>query len=71
MTEREATKRSARLVAMKEKSHKGQRHKGCCAMCGAYKQSGNGRDRRPARDRRQLLHGRDRERATQVTGPAP
>jgi biotin synthase-like enzyme len=38
---------------MKEKSHKGQRHKGC-AYCNPSKQSGNSVERRPARDRRQI-----------------
>ncbi|HSS36984.1 MAG TPA: hypothetical protein VLR93_11980 [Patescibacteria group bacterium] len=38
---------------MKEKSHKGQRHKGC-GLCAPEKRAGNGQDRRPARDRRQL-----------------
>ena len=36
---------------MKEKSHKGQRHKGC-GLCDIDKRAGNGPDRRPARDRR-------------------
>lgn len=43
---------------MKEKSHKGQKHKGC-ALCDQDKRAGNGQERRPARDRRQL----DRARA--------
>jgi len=38
---------------MKDKSHKGQRHKGC-PMCKYYKQVGNGKDRKPPRDRRIL-----------------
>jgi hypothetical protein len=38
---------------MKEKSHKGQRHKGC-ALCNPEKRSGNAAERRPARDRREL-----------------
>jgi hypothetical protein len=38
---------------MKEKSHKGQRHKGC-ALCDTDKRAGNAVDRRPARDRRQI-----------------
>lgn len=38
---------------MKEKSHKGQKHKGC-SMCKYYKQVGNGKDRHPPRDLRQL-----------------
>lgn len=38
---------------MREKSHKGQKHKGC-AWCNPEKRAGNGIDRRPARDRRQL-----------------
>jgi hypothetical protein len=38
---------------MREKSHKGQRHKGC-ALCDQEKRAGNGGDRRPARDRRQI-----------------
>ena len=38
---------------MKEKSHKGQRHKGC-GLCDIEKRSGNSTERRPARDRRQL-----------------
>jgi len=36
---------------MKEKSHKGQRHKGC-ALCDQEKRAGNAAERRPARDRR-------------------
>ncbi len=38
---------------MREKSHKGQRHKGC-SLCDWEKRAGNGSDRRPARDARQL-----------------
>ncbi len=38
---------------MKEKSHKGQRHKGC-ALCDQEKRAGNAAERRPARDRRQI-----------------
>jgi hypothetical protein len=38
---------------MKDKSHKGQRHKGC-NLCDWEKRAGNGAIRRPARDRRQL-----------------
>ena len=38
---------------MHEKSHKGQRHKGC-GLCDREKRAGNGSDRRPARDVRQL-----------------
>ena len=32
---------------MREKSHKGQRHKGC-GLCDWDKRTGNGKDRRPA-----------------------
>ena len=45
------SKADNRLV--KEKSHKGQRHKGC-GLCDQEKRAGNGADRRRARDRRQL-----------------
>ena len=38
---------------MKEKSHKGQRHKGC-GLCDMEKRAGNGSERRPPRDRRQI-----------------
>jgi hypothetical protein len=38
---------------MKERSHKGQRHKGC-SLCDWDKRAGNGIDRRPAHERRQL-----------------
>jgi hypothetical protein len=41
------------LSAMKDKSHKGQRHKGC-GLCNIEKRAGNGAARRPARDRRQI-----------------
>lgn len=36
---------------MKEKSHKGQRHKGC-GLCDTDKRAGNGLERRPHRDHR-------------------
>jgi hypothetical protein len=36
---------------VKEKSHKGQRHKGC-PLCDAEKRSGNSATRHPARERR-------------------
>jgi hypothetical protein len=36
---------------MKEKSHKGQRHKGC-GLCDQEKRAGNGVERRPHRDHR-------------------
>ena len=55
----------AMLRCMKDKSHKGQRHKGCF-WCNPYKQLGNAEERRPARDRRQL------ERATdEAASPSP
>lgn len=38
---------------MKDKSHKGQRHKGC-GLCDTAKRAGNAAERRPPRDRRQL-----------------
>ena len=38
---------------MKEKSHKGQRHKGC-GLCDIEKRAGNGATRRPASDRRKI-----------------
>ena len=41
------------LWYMKERSQKGQRHKGC-GLCDTEKRAGNGADRRPARDRRQI-----------------
>jgi len=40
-------------LGAKEKSYKGQRHKGC-GLCDMEKRAGNGAERRPARDRRQL-----------------
>jgi len=45
---------------MKEKSHKGQRHKGC-GLCDQEKRAGNAADRRPARDRRQGVVARSEE----------
>ncbi len=41
---------------MKDKSHKGQRHKGC-GLCDVEKRAGNGAERHPARDRRQVAFG--------------
>jgi hypothetical protein len=38
---------------MKDKSHKGQRHKGC-GLCTPEKRAGNGGERRPASDRRRM-----------------
>jgi hypothetical protein len=38
---------------VKERSHKGQRHKGC-GLCDNDKRAGNGTERRPPRDRRVL-----------------
>lgn len=43
---------------MNEKSHKGQRHKGC-GLCDIEKRIGNSADRRPVRDRRQLERAND------------
>jgi len=43
---------------VKDKSHKGQRHKGC-GLCDIEKRSGNSAERRPARDRRQIDRVRD------------
>ncbi len=43
---------------MREKSHKGQKHKGC-GLCDTDKRAGNGQERRPIRDRRQLERARD------------
>ena len=43
---------------MKEKSHKGQRHKGC-GLCDIEKRIGNSADRRPVRDWRQLERAND------------
>ncbi len=43
---------------MKEKSHKGQRHKGC-GYCDTDKRSGNGEARRPYRDQRRLAEMRE------------
>ena len=43
---------------MKDKSHKGQRHKGC-GLCDIEKRIGNSVERRPARDRRQLERAKD------------
>lgn len=48
---------------MKEKSHKGQRHKGC-ALCDQEKRAGNAAERRPARDRRWI-------EGTEIDGSAP
>jgi hypothetical protein len=42
---------------VKDKSHKGQRHKGC-GLCDIEKRAGNGAERRPARDRRQIERAR-------------
>ena len=44
---------STHAGGMKDKFHKGQRHKGC-GLCDAEKRAGNGEERRPARDRRQV-----------------
>ena len=38
---------------VKDKSHKGQRHKGC-GLCSIEKRIGNSAERRPAKDRRQI-----------------
>jgi hypothetical protein len=38
---------------MKEKSHKGQRHKGC-SYCDTDKRAGNAAERRPHRDHLQI-----------------
>ena len=43
---------------MKEKSHKGQRHKGC-GLCNWEKRAGNSELRRPIRDRRQFARAQD------------
>jgi hypothetical protein len=43
---------------MEEKSHKGQRHKGC-GLCDIEKRIGNSAERRPARDRRQFERAED------------
>jgi hypothetical protein len=48
----------SRLHVMKEKSHKGQRHKGC-GLCDTDKRAGNGESRRPPRDRRSVDSLRD------------
>jgi hypothetical protein len=45
-------------VAVKSKSHKGQRHKGC-GLCDWDKRAGNSKSRRPMRDWRQLARARD------------
>jgi hypothetical protein len=42
---------------VKDKSYKGQRHKGC-GLCDIEKRAGNGAERRPARDRRQIQRAR-------------
>lgn len=42
---------------MKDKSHKGQRHKGC-PLCDQEKRAGNAQERRPARDRREIERAR-------------
>jgi hypothetical protein len=42
-----------KVADVNEKSHKGQRHKGC-VLCDVEKRAGNGAERRPARDRRQI-----------------
>ena len=41
------------LSAMKDKSPKCQRHKGC-GLCDTEKRAGNGAARRPSRDRRSI-----------------
>ena len=43
----------ATLGTMKDKSHMGQRHKGC-GLCDIEKRAGNGAARHPARDLRQI-----------------
>jgi hypothetical protein len=48
---------------MKERSHKGQRHKGC-GLCDTDKRAGNAAERRPPRDRREV------ERMRQETAAA-
>lgn len=45
---------------MREKSHRGQKHKGC-GLCDQEKRAGNARDRRPVRDHRQLERLSDHE----------
>ena len=58
---------------MKEKSHKGQRNKGC-GLCDWDKRAGNNEARRPIRDRRQLARARDeilQPRQPFHAGPAP
>ncbi len=52
---------------MKEKSHKGQRHKGC-GLCDIEKRIGNSTDRRPARDRRQLERLHDASEPASASG---
>jgi hypothetical protein len=54
---------------VKDKSHKGQRHKGC-GLCDREKRAGNAADRRPARDRRQGAIARSEElSAAKSVGP--
>jgi len=48
---------AATLGDMKDKSHKGQRHKGC-GLCDIEKRAGNSAARRPARDLRQIEAGK-------------
>jgi len=55
---------------MREKSHKGQKHKGC-GLCDTDKRAGNGQERRPIRDRRQLERVRDHLAPTRSEGAAP
>ncbi|MBX3030380.1 MAG: hypothetical protein KF809_09490 [Chloroflexi bacterium] len=52
---------------MYEKSHKGQRKKGGCGwLCDHQKRVGNGRERRPVRDRRWLLRSTDEMERSEV-----
>jgi hypothetical protein len=53
-------------AVVKEKSHKGQRHKGC-GLCDIEKRAGNSAARRPARDRRQLERAKAEIEAHHVT----
>lgn len=50
---------------MKDKSHKGQRHKGC-GLCDTEKRAGNGAMRRPAADRRKVEGARAQIEATEL-----
>jgi hypothetical protein len=54
---------TAHAPGVKERSHQGQRHKGC-GLCDPDKRRGNAAERRPARDRREIERTRQEVAAT-------